>query len=197
MAQAKAPLTRELPGDVAMWIFILAELLTFGAFFMLFAWMERGDPGTFAQGREQLHPALGLINTIILLSGGALALAGSREPGMRPGSTARARRLYLMAAACGIPFTLIKAWEFGQLMARGLTLSTSSFHFLYFFLCFVHLAHLWLGMALLVLACRRLKSAAPLSGSLSSWQAAASYWHMVDLVWLVLFPLLYLGSVGR
>jgi heme/copper-type cytochrome/quinol oxidase subunit 3 len=245
---------RVLPGDVAMWIFIIAELLTFAAFFLLFAWLERGDAATFASGRQQLHPFLGLLNTLILLTGGSLALAGVRAvenapsgPGAgplrgrqrlcRPGffaaflrgmplrmagslqarpsagrrvhgwikadsrqgrssdiSIRMGRRFFMLAAATGVPFTVIKLWEFGVLAGQGLTLSSSTFHFFYFFLCFIHLAHVWLGMAILVLACRRLATS-PLSGDgVSSWQAAASYWHMVDLAWLVLFPLLYLGG---
>lgn len=190
--------TRLLPGDLAMWIFIVAELLTFAAFFLLFAWLERGETAQFAAGRSHLHPGLGLVNTLVLLTGGVLALAGARAMEQAPSSgeadPSAAKRLYGLAALTGLPFTAIKLWEFGGLASQGLTLSSSTFHFFYFFLCFIHLAHVWLGMAILLLACRRLAKANGHDESLGGWQAAAAYWHMVDLVWLVLFPLLYLGG---
>jgi len=193
--KALAQRTREsrLPGDAAMWIFIVAELVTFAAFFLLFACLERSDGPSFAVGRAQLHPPMGLLNTLLLLTGGVLALAGVRELEAFPRG-GRARLYFKLAAATGLPFTVIKVWEFGLLMGQGLHLSSSTFHFLYFFLCFIHLAHVWLGMAILLIACRRLSRDPDQEGLLSGWQAAASYWHMVDLVWLVLFPLCYLGG---
>ena len=188
---------RDVPGDKAMWVFIYAELATFLLFFLVFAWLERGDPAGFAAGRADLHPVLGLLNTLILLTGGALALAGVRRLERRGGGPSRrAARWFRAAAATGLPFSAVKLQEFAGLFAQGRHLSSSTFHFLYFFLCFIHLAHVWLGMAILLLAVGRLRRPLAEQERLGSWQAAASYWHMVDLVWLVLFPLLYLGG-GR
>ncbi|MCA9787811.1 MAG: cytochrome c oxidase subunit 3 [Candidatus Cloacimonetes bacterium] len=176
-----------------MWIFIFAELVTFALFFGVFAWFERGDPAGFAAGRADLHATTGLINTLVLLTGGATALAGVRSL-ERTGDGLQAGRWFLAAVFAGLVFSLIKLSEFAGLFAQGRHLSSSSFHFFYFFLCFIHLAHVWLGMALLLLARRHKASGTSARERLSSWQAAASYWHMVDLVWLVLFPLVYLGG---
>jgi len=188
---------RDVPGDKAMWVFIYAELVTFLLFFLVFAWLERGDPSGFAAARADLHPELGLLNTLVLLTGGALALAGVRRLEAAPATESRqAGHWFLAAAATGMLFSAVKLMEFAGLFAQGRHLSSSAFHFFYFFLCFIHLAHVWLGMAILLLAVGRGRRPMAREERLSSWQAAASYWHMVDLVWLVLFPLVYLGG-GR
>lgn len=187
--------SRGVPGDTAMWIFVFAELATFALFFGVFAWFERGDPSGFATARADLHALPGVINTLVLLTGGALALAGARQLEHTADEPA-AGRWFLAAVAAGLVFSGVKLAEFAGLFALGRHLSSSSFHFFYFFLCFIHLAHVWLGMALLLLARRRRSPGVSREERLSAWQAAASYWHMVDLVWLVLFPLVYLGG-GR
>jgi len=187
----------DVPGDKAMWVFIFAELVTFLLFFLVFAWLERGDPAGFAAGRSDLHPGLGLLNTLVLLTGGALALAGVRRLEADGAQNGRAAGQWFSAAAItGLAFSAVKLTEFAGLFAQGRHLSSSTFHFFYFFLCFIHLAHVWLGMALLLWARRRAGRERPAAERLSAWQAAAAYWHMVDLVWLVLFPLVYLGG-GR
>ena len=193
--QASVASPRLVPGDTAMWIFIFAELATFALFFGVFAWLERGDPTGFATARADLHALPGVINTLVLLTGGALALAGVRQLA-RSGEEPAAGRWFLAAVLAGLVFSVIKLVEFAGLFAQGCHLSSSTFHFFYFFLCFIHLAHVWLGMALLLIARRRNSREATPVERLSAWQAAASYWHMVDLVWLVLFPLVYLGG-GR
>jgi len=187
-----APRSRRLPGDGAMWIFIGAELATFALFFAVFAALERGDPAGFAAGRAALDPRAGFVDALLLLASGALAwLAVRARHALRHRAAAAAAAA---AIAVGLGFLGAKAGEWGALLAAGHGLDPG-FYFQYFFLTGLHAAHVALGLAILALPplrARRDPDAAPLP----RWEAAAAYWHMTDLVWIALFPLLYLGARG-
>jgi nitric oxide reductase NorE protein len=181
--------SRSWPGDTAIWIFIGMELATFLLFFLLFVLAWRADPELFRAGAAELHVGSGLANTIILLCGGWLAAWATQDNRL----TATRRSLLLrLAAASGLLFAIVKAWDWAQLGAAGYHLSTDRFFTYYYFLTFVHFAHVLLAIAYLLVAAARHKQ----EDFTRSIESAASYWHMVDLVWIVLFPLVYLLPQG-
>lgn len=180
-----------LPGDLAMWCFILAELLAFLFLLGSMAFARGHWSEMFSRGMATLHPQAGLANTLILLTGSYFAARGVRRAAQ--GQRQALVRGFVMAALCGLAYVMIKLGEYALLLGDGYNLRTSTFYFFYFFTTFFHMAHVLIGMAILLVVARRFhnghypnREKARMAG-----ESAASYWHMVDLVWLVLFPLLY------
>jgi nitric oxide reductase NorE protein len=182
-------MSRSWPGDTAIWIFIGMELATFLLFFLLFLFAWRSNPELFRLGSSQLHVGSGLTNTIILLCGGWLAAWATQDKKLKAGQRCLLLRL---AATSGLLFAVIKVWDWVQLGAEGYHLSSDRFFTYYYFLTFVHFAHVLLAIAYLLVAAARHKR----EDFTRSTESAASYWHMVDLVWIVLFPLVYLLPQG-
>ena len=182
---------RRLPGDLAMWCLILVELATFllllgGMAFARGHWNEM-----FSAGIATLHPEAGLVNTLVLLTGSYFAARG-----VRPAAVGQHKALFngfVLAALCGLIYVGIKVTEYGLLFGDGYNLRTNTFYFFYFFTTFFHMAHVVIGMAILLVVAQRARSGhyADREKARMAGESAASYWHMVDLVWLVLFPLLY------
>ena len=124
-----------------------------------------------------------------------MLLASSRFVAMavhssRTGDHRRATRLVSLGALSGVAFTLIKAYEWHREIAHGFTLPHNEFFMFYFALTGVHLFHVLLGLLVLGFLVHELRT--PALRRVSVVEAGAVYWHMVDLVWVVLFALLYL-----
>lgn len=178
------------PGDLAVWFFIFAELLAFGVLFLAYAFSRSMNVELFEAGQQTLNRAFGLINTVALISGSYFvvrALVAIRAGGQR-----QCVRWLAAAIASGAAFVTLKLIEFGDKFAAGISLSTDTFYMFYLLLTGFHFMHVLLGMvvlgAVLVNARRGRYSAAEHTGV----ETAGAFWHMVDLVWIVLFPLLYL-----
>ena len=182
--------TRRLPGDLAMWLFILAELSVFALLILAFAVTQALKPQLFAASRQLLDTSTGLAMTLSLLSAGLLAaLAQQRVRQAQPGQAALLLLLALLVA-CG--YLGLKLGEYRHLLSLGLGLEHNTFFTLYWILTGFHFLHVLLGMLILVWlaeGCRRRRYG---PGNCSGFESGVLYWHMVDLVWVVLFPLVYL-----
>ena len=181
-----------LPGEVGLWVFVLGDMTIFGAFFTVFAWELRDDRSTFSLAAAALHQPIGVLNTLLLLISSyavVVALHAHRRsvPGLR-------RRALLAALVCGSAFLVSKAVEYSLEISAGHTPASNDFFTFYFVMTGVHGLHVVIGMVLLTLWVRRSgrSGAAPPSRAFS--EGAAVYWHMVDLLWIVIFGLLYLGA---
>ena len=190
-ALARPQPDRELPGGTVIWLFVAIELLTFGLFFGAFAAARRSDPALFMAGQAQLHPLLGAINTCVLLSGGWLAARGVLAN--RYGKPRAAAACLLGAAATGLLFMAIKLYEYSIAFAAGVSLSTSSFWFFYLFVTGLHFLHVLAGVGFLVPTAWRAAHGAYGPEARYTLEAVAVFWHLVDLIWIFLFPLLYLA----
>jgi nitric oxide reductase NorE protein len=184
---------RRVPGEEGLWVFLMGDMVVFSLFFGTLVVTRADQPDVFAAGQQQLHPWLGIVNTLLLLTGSILVVYGVRA--VRAASP-RAGSLLAAALGCGLGFAGIKALEYAQLLGDGYTGATSDFFMYYFVFTGIHLAHLVIGVVLLGFLVRlagRVASAdAPTEGQLRFAECGGCYWHLVDLLWLVLFPLLYL-----
>ena len=180
---------RHLPGDLAMWFFILAELAVFALLFLGLMVTRLRLPEVFAEGQPLLHPWAGTANTIALLTG-SLFVAHAVEAVAR-GDAGRARRALAGGIACGAVYLAVKGWEYAHLIGAGYNLRTDGFWMFYFFATFFHLMHVVLGMVILAVAMAHCGAVAGDPDRQSGIESAGAYWHMVDLVWLILFPLFY------
>src|SRR5262249_34892976 len=117
-----------------------------------------------------------------------LAWRAVRSPGYRY----LAPRLMLGAMACGTCFVAIKVYEYHQKLAAGISPNTNAFYMYYFMLTGLHLVHAVVGLAVLTvlwaLSRRQMLSAA----QRSFFEGGACFWHMVDLLWIIIFPLIFL-----
>jgi len=182
---------RELSGGTVIWLFVAVELLTFGLFFVGFAAARRTDPALFLAGQQQLHPLLGAINTAVLLSGGWLAARGVLAN--RSGEQGVTARCFAGAAVTGVIFMGLKLTEYAGVFAAGVSLSTSTFWFFYLFVTGLHFLHVLAGVGFLAATAWRAARGAYDGDTGSTVEAVAVFWHLVDLIWIFLFPLFYLA----
>lgn len=175
-----------LPGGLAVWIFCVLEMGTFALFFVGFAWSQRSEPAVFAASQALLHPDSGTLNTLVLLTGSWLAARG-----VLAAKQGRPLAPWFYATACsGLLFLGIKLWEYQSVFAAGVSLSTNTFWFYYLFLTVVHALHVAFGVFFMLwLAWPRQQQSPEHTLRVS---AAAVYWHLVDIIWVFLFPLIYL-----
>ncbi|QTP57424.1 cytochrome c oxidase subunit 3 family protein [Billgrantia antri] len=171
-----------LPGNPLMWVLILSEVVVFTAFFALYAWHRVGDVTGFNAAQRELDPLMGGLNTLVLLTSGlcvALAVEAISAGGRR-----RARRWLAASMGLGALFCVIKIVEYAGKFSAGITPETHLFFGYYYGLTAFHFAHVLFGLGLLALVSWRT--------STENIETAAAFWHMVDLIWILLYPLIYL-----
>ena len=189
LAREEAAANRYPPGDLAIWIFILAELLVFAVFFSAYAFARMGDPALFDQYQATLSQNAALANTLALITASYFvvrAVAAIREDDSRG-----CVRWLLAALGMGALFLVIKLGEYHHHLAQGISLSTNKFYMFYFSLTFFHFMHVILGMVILTAVALKARRGGYSALDHRGVETGASYWHMVDLVWLILFPLVY------
>lgn len=172
----------ELPGDLMMWVLIVSELLVFGAGLAAFLAVRAADPAGFAEAQGALNRTAAGLNTMVLVTSGFLAALALplREAGRR----AQARMALLVAALLGVVFLVVKAQEYADKAAIGIGWDSHAFFTFYYLLTGFHAAHVVAGIVILSLVMWR--------DSPHNIEVGAAFWHMVDLVWVLLFPVIYL-----
>lgn len=177
------------PGDLAIWIFILAELAAFAAFFGAYAFTRMHHVELFNTYQLTLDRRAALINTVALITSSYFVVRAVAD--MRNGDNRGCTAWLVAAIGMGGVFLAVKVAEYAHHLSQGIRLSTNTFYMFYLSLTFFHFMHVIMGMIILsavaVKAARGGYSAAKHTGV----DTGASYWHMVDLVWLILFPLVY------
>lgn len=178
-----------MPGNMAVWILIWAELTEFALFFVVYLVARAHNQELFHSGPARLNTLAGALNTLILLTSSycvARAMRAIRLDGVRPCLGWLGGTLAMGAAYCGV-----KAWEYQWNHAAGLDSRTDLFYSLYYYLTFNHLLHVLVGMCTIGWAMLGAAQGRYRAGEHEGLEAAACYWHMIDLVWIIIFPLLY------
>lgn len=193
---ASTPLRRRtespvLPGAPGIWIFILLDMLFFSVLFLAYVAERTNQPGLFATSQEQLNITLGLFNMLVLLTSSwfvALAVHAARRD-------RREQTLWLLVAAflCGLIFALVKIAEYFQKFKVGVSMLTNDFFMFYFTLTFIHFLHVIAGMVVLTVMALNARNGAYSARKCTGIETGGTYWHMVDLLWIMLFPLLYMA----
>jgi len=129
------------------------------------------------------------VNTVLLITG-SWCVARAVEAVGRARSATGARWL-LAGIACGGGFLVVKGFEYGAKFGAGINLSTNTFYMFYLSLTFFHFMHVILGMVVLAILALQTRRGDYRPGPMHGLESGAAYWHMVDLVWIVLFPLVY------
>ena len=189
MSEHTARRTPHLPGESGVWVFILGDMLMFAAFFIVFMFYRGEDVALYAKSQLTLNQHLGAANTFLMLSSSwCVAVAVETARGGRP----RAAQGWLLSAmACAVGFVVVKFFEYSEKIAAGFTLTSDDFFMYYYMLTGLHLMHVLLGLGVLSYLWLTLRAPAAAS-TLRTLESGASFWHMVDILWIVLFALLYL-----
>lgn len=191
---APRPDRASIPGDAGVWVFILADMCAFAVFFALFAAGRIAQPALYEASRQQLDLGLGLANTVILLTSGAFMANAARTA--RAGDRAATVRGLAVALAVGSLFAISKVFEWSAKLNHGIGLTTNEFFTYYFVFTGIHFLHFVVGIAVIAVLISRTRSQ-PMDATATRWiEAGGAYWHMVDLLWIVLFAMLYLLRDG-
>lgn len=191
----------EESSKVGMWLFIFTELLLFGVLFVVYAVYRYKNPDAFHLAAEELNTAIGTINTVILLVS-SMTIAMSTTA-LRKGHKKVAIALVLTTLLIGLIFLVNKYFEWGVKFSHGIWPGSEQmlnemsqgeilFFGLYFVMTGLHALHIIIGIVIMLFAIRGLARGTVTIDRPSLLDNSGLYWHLVDLIWIFLFPLFYL-----
>ncbi len=193
--------TREhTSAKLGMWLFILSELLLFGGMFILYSAYRYKNPVDFHHASRELEVLLGTLNTIILLTS-SLSMAASISA-LQRGQRQLSMVLLVVTMALGLLFLVDKGFEWGTKIEHGIYPNSPTllarangeilFYGLYYVMTGLHGLHVLVGVCvlfgmLMLIAKDRINQT-----RFASLENAGLYWHLVDIIWIFLYPLFYL-----
>jgi len=177
------------PGGILLWIIIFLELITFGMAVVTFIMSANKEPEIFNSSRLQLNTTIGSINTIILIvSGYYMASAVKQYKALNMKKFFLLLKLTMLG---GVLFMLFKGIEYYFKIESDLLIDTNTFFTFYWLLTLFHLVHVIVGLVILIVLYRNVKRQDS-EKMLDDVEASAAFWHMCDLIWLLIFPIVYL-----
>ncbi len=187
---------------LGMWVFLCSEVLLFASLFVLYAGARAHDPAGFRVAVGDAAHASGFVNTAILLtSSTTMALAVGA---LARGRSTRALALVVVTAVLGSLFLAVKLSEYATHLREGIHPGAGGAYFatsgasplfwtLYFVMTGLHGVHVLVGVAVLVTAAFAIRARTLTADSAHRLELVGLYWHLVDLVWIFLWPLFYLA----
>ncbi|ACI50616.1 cytochrome c oxidase subunit III [Gluconacetobacter diazotrophicus PA1 5] len=201
----ETPLHRDESALAGMWLFLASEALLFGGLFLVCLIYSHTRAGGWALGVRHTNLAIGAVNTLILITSSAVFTMAVEAA--RRGDNRRVVRAGLGAAALGLAFLALKGIEWGQEFGENLFPGphfalhgpdfggAELFYSFYFLATFLHGMHMVVGIGLILWICRKAHRQAFSPAWNTPVDVVGLYWSFVDLIWMLLFPLLYL--IGR
>ena len=177
----------QVPGVL---VFVIADMIVFCMLFVGFMIERRSKLAVFDASAATLDVGLGMLNTLILVTSGLCVVLAVHAA--RSGQRAATRGWLLASMVVGIGFGVTKVAEYGSKIGHGITMHTNDFYMFYFALTGAHFLHFIGGMIALA-ALWFMAGREPVNCRLFGLiESGALYWHMVDLLWIFIFPMLYL-----
>lgn len=172
-----------------MWIIVYLELFTFGAVLVAMALYSKDEPSIFHESRLQLNTTFGAINTLFLLvSGFFMALTVTA---LKTNNLSKSKTYLKLTMLGGLLFLGLKTVEYFDKIEAGLTMGYNTFFSFYWMLTLFHVIHVLVGLVILASVFRTMNKN-PEKLIMEDVEASATFWHMCDLIWLLLFPVIYL-----
>lgn len=185
---------------LGMWLFIFTEILLFGGLFVVYTVYRYMNPVAFSLAHEELSVTMGLVNTIILLISSATVAMSITA--IQKSDKKMSMIMLSITILLALVFLVNKYFEWGSKFEHGMypgsdlmkMLSNGDMLFfsLYFFMTGLHGVHILVGMILLGVTLYRIKKDQVRSDQYALLENSGLYWHLVDLIWIFLFPLFYL-----
>jgi nitric oxide reductase NorE protein len=180
------------PGTSGIWTFLFIDTIVFSLLFLVYLSERHRLPALFMAGQAKLAPLVGLTGTILLLTSSWAMAAAIRN--IRDEAVESAARRLMLALVFGLGFVANKLWEYHLKLAHGLSPASDGFFTFYFIITGLHLLHVSAGLLLIAHMRRRLSEE---TGTLLFRKKAENiglFWHFVDMLWLFIFPMLYLAG---
>ena len=186
--------SQELQGDFGVWLIIYVELFTFAVIFMGYSIARHQNIELFNESQLLLNKSAGFLNTILLITSSWLVVKAVENIKniYNDFDIKKASNYLLLAIGSGALFVVSKVAELVHVFGQGIHLSTNTFFTFYILLALFHLMHVLLGMFILFVLYRNTKKGKYSQKEHIGLESGALYWHMVDLLWIVLFPLVYI-----
>lgn len=194
---------------LGMWVFLAQELLFFSGLFVLYGVYRSWYPELFRAGSHQLDKIMGATNTVVLLFSSLTAALAVRSA--QVGNKKQTGNYLLVTIACACAFLVIKGFEYHHKFEAGLLpgryyhpiehhlahgpplpVNGGQFFSIYFMTTGLHALHVIIGIGILIWIWIRNNRGDFSKEYFTAVDIAALYWHLVDLIWIYLFPLLYL-----
>ncbi len=191
---------------MGMWLFLSTEILLFSGMFVSYTVYRIWNPEVFEMAAHLLNPWLGLANTIVLLvSSWTMAMSINA---IQRGDQRRLSRFLLMTIGGALVFLVVKAFEYGTKFSHGIFPGSyfhphgeyaqydvpmmKQFFSIYYMATGIHAIHIIAGVGVLAWMWLRARRREFSAAYYTPVECAGLYWHLVDIIWIFLFPLLYL-----
>lgn len=175
---------------LGMWIFLATEVLLFGGLFAAYFIFKFMWPDVFEDGASHLNKWLGGLNTLVLIFS-SFSMAMAVDAAQRSQQAKLVRNLALTLVFAG-GFIVVKAFEWIPKLDHGIRPGTDVFFSVYYMTTGLHLLHVIIGMSFIGLLLKRAMAGRYNSENFGGVEVGGLYWHLVDIIWIFLFPLLYL-----
>jgi nitric oxide reductase NorE protein len=175
------------PGGILMWIIIFLELITFGIALIAIVYSSKESPELFHESRLHLNTTIGTLNTLVLIVSGFFMAAAVNS--LKQHNIKKVKLFLRYTVLGGLLFLGLKSFEYYNKIETGFTIGYNSFFTYYWTLTFFHVIHVLVGLVILVSVYLSLSKN---KYALEDVEASAAFWHMCDLIWLLLFPIIYL-----
>ncbi len=177
------------PGGVLIWLVIYLELITFSIALIAFVIASKENQLMFHESGMQLQVGLGTVNTLfLLLSGFSVATSLSYFKIKKNNDSSR---FLLVAILFGFLFIVLKTIEYIHKLDTGYGIGYNTFFSYYWLLTLFHVIHVLVGLVILISIYFNMQYG-KIKTKLEDFEAGTAFWHMCDLIWLLLFPVLYL-----
>ncbi|WP_033961513.1 cytochrome c oxidase subunit 3 [Psychroserpens jangbogonensis] len=177
------------PGGILIWIIIFLELFTFGAALIAMAYYGNQEIELFHDSSLKLSKTFGLINTIFLLTSGFFMAISVTE--LKKGNKKKFQKLLLLTMFFGLLFLGLKSFEYNEKISQGFDLNYDTFFTFYWMLTLFHVIHVIVGLVILTTVYFGIRKENSTT-SIEDVESSAAFWHMCDLIWMLLFPVIYL-----
>ena len=185
---------------LGMWLFLFTEILLFGGLFVLYAvYLSKYQP-QFHEGGKELDAVMGTLNTVVLIT--SSAFVAWAVAAMKRGDVRRATALTWLTIAFAAVFLVVKYFEWSAKFHHGLYPGAAEllsrepgqqvFFAMYYLMTGLHGFHVIVGMGVLAWVLTRMRKGLVTPERYTALENGALYWHLVDLIWIYLFPLFYL-----
>jgi nitric oxide reductase NorE protein len=169
---------------------VAGDLLVFAAFFIVIALGDKHHADVFVQSRTTLDMWVAVINTLLLLTGSWFVAKGVGK--CRTAHDGTVGRYFSLGILCGLLFVANKNFEWGNKLSAGIGPGTNDFFMYYFVFTGIHLVHVLVGLAVLLVVRGKSRRAELRPQDIRAIESGATFWHLVDLLWIALFSLFYL-----
>ena len=180
---------KNIPGSLAIWFAILAEMSEFAIMFIVYFLAKVHNPELFYEGPTKLNTLAGTTNTLIMLTSSFFVVRAVFA--IRDNKPKQSANWLWGAVICGLIYLIIKVFEYQWNTAQGLATETNIFYGVYYYVTFNHFLHVGWGTAGLIWVIYRINTGIYTSNEHEGLINMAVYWHMIDLAWITIFPLLY------